>query len=540
MTPSFIDEPSATGESTIQTDVLIIGGGVTGTGIMRDLALRGLHTLLIDKRDLCAGASGGNHGLLHSGGRYVSNDLHSAIECRVENELLKRLAPQCVEETGGLFVAVEGDDPEFAENFPECCAAAGINCEEIPPDEARRMEPLLSEKLFKAYLVPDATIDPFRLALENVAHARMLNDSIYRPHTEIIDFEIADGQIRAAVCRDNKTQATLRIHAKQYINAGGAWAMDIARKAGCTDVNLLYSKGTLLVSHDRMTGHVINRLRPPADGDILVPGGTVSVLGTTSVHTDNLETVRPTVEEIDRNVIEGTAMIPTLGTARYIRAFSRVRPLLQSTGSADARDATRGFALLDHSSQGLTNFCTITGGKLTTFRLMAEKTSDLVAQRLGNTQKCRTNTIPLPDGDACRWTEPGAAPRYWFKANNSDDMILCECEMVPQSAIDEIVKCAPGAEEDMTLEAIALRSRAGKGPCQGSFCGIRIASYLYDRGYYRDKTGLVHMRDFFNERFKGMRTVIWGQQAAQMELAEALHCGLLGLDNLDNDQEPSK
>ena len=540
MTSTIIDQASEAGELTIETDVLIIGGGVTGAGIMRDLALRGLHTLLIDKRDLCAGASGGNHGLLHSGGRYVSNDLHSAIECRVENELLKRLAPQCVEETGGLFVAVEGDDPEFAAKFPGCCTAAGINCEEIPPDEARRMEPLLSEKLFKAYVVPDATIDPFRLALENVAHARMLNDSIYRPHTEIIDFEIAGGQIRAAVCRDNRTQATVRIQAKQYVNAGGAWAMDIARKAGCTDVNLLYSKGTLLVSHDRMTGHVINRLRPPADGDILVPGGTVSVLGTTSVHTDNLETVRPTVEEIDRNVIEGTAMVPTLATARYIRAFSRVRPLLQSSDSEDARDATRGFALLDHSSQELTNFCTITGGKLTTFRLMAEKTSDLVAQRLGNTEGCKTNTIPLPDGDACRWTEPGAAPRYWYKANNPDDMILCECEMVPQSAIDEIVKCAPGAEEDMTLEAIALRSRAGKGPCQGSFCGIRIASYLYDRGYYRDKTGLVHMRDFFNERFKGMRTVIWGQQAAQMELAEALHCGLLGLDNLDNDQEHSK
>ena len=99
----------------------------------------------------------------------------------------------------------------------------------------------------------------------------------------------------------------------------------------------------------------------------------------------------------------------------------------------------------------------------------------------------------------------------------------------------EIVKAAPGAEDEMTLEAIALRSRAGKGPCQGSFCGIRLASYLYDLGYYQDKTGLRHMRDFFNERFKGMRTIIWGQQAAQIELAEALHCGLLGLDTIDKD-----
>lgn len=535
MTSPLNRKQSESGPRIIETDVLVIGGGVTGAGIMRDLALRGLHALLIDKQDLCAGASGGNHGLLHSGARYVSNDLHSAIECRLENELLKKLAPQCIETTGGLFVAVKGDDQEFAAKFPEFCSAASINCTEIPPNEARELEPHLSEELQKAYLVPDATIDPFRLALENVAHARMINESVYRPHTEVINFDIAGGAIQSAVCKDNQSKDIFYIRAKHYVNAGGAWAMNIARLAGCTDVNLLYSKGTLLVSHDRMADRVINRLRPPADGDILVPGGTVSILGTTSLRTDNLENVRPTVEEIDHNVKEGAEMIPALASARYIRAFSRVRPLLQSSDNEEDRNATRGFALLDHATQGLTNFSTITGGKLTTFRLMAEKTADLVARRLGNTEPCTTDSVALPDGEACRWTEPGAAPRFWYHADNSDDMILCECEMVPQSAIDEIVKCAPGAEEEMTLEAIALRSRAGKGPCQGSFCGIRIGSYLYDRGYYRDTTGLLHMRDFFNERFKGMRTVIWGQQAAQMELAEALHCGLLGLDNLDDD-----
>lgn len=535
MTSVSLRKAKNSGEKNLETEVLIIGGGVTGAGIMRDLALRGIHTILVDKRDLCAGASGGNHGLLHSGARYISNDLHAARECRQENELLKRLASQCIEETGGLFVAVDGDDPAFAEHFPELCSRAKIPCQELTIAEAKKLEPHLSDQLIRAYRVPDATIDPFRLALENVDHARVINGSLYCPHTEILGFERADGEIRAAIARDNRTNTLVTIHARQFINAGGAWAMNIARLAACNDVHLLYSKGTLLISHDRMSHHVINRLRPPGDGDILVPGGTVSVLGTTSIRTDDLENIKPTVAEIDLNIREGSAMIPALATARYIRAFSRVRPLLQPSGNAGDREATRGFALLDHSDQGIGNFCTITGGKLTTFRLMAEKTSDLVAARLGNNETCKTASVPLPHGEACRWTEPGAAPKYWFKANNPDDMILCECEMVPQSAIDQIVQCAPGIEEEMTLEAIALRSRAGKGPCQGSFCGIRICSYLYDRGYYRDTTGLIHMRNFFNERFKGQRTVIWGQQAAQMELAEALHCGLLGLDALEND-----
>ena len=523
--------------ASLETEVLIIGGGATGAGIMRDLALRGIHSLLIDKKDLCAGASGGNHGLLHSGGRYVFSDPQSAIECREEGHILKRVLPQCIEQTGGLFVAVDGDDEDFAANFPGLCAAAGISCTPLLPGEARELEPALSERVMAAYVVPDATIDPFRLALENVNQARLVSGSIYRPHTEVIAFEKQGDTIVGALCRDNRSGETVRIVARQFVNAGGAWAMGIARLAGCDDVRLLYSKGTLLVTHDRMTTRVINRLRPPADGDILVPGGTVSILGTTSLRTDELNAVQPTVDEINRNIREGMAMVPALAHARYIRAFSRVRPLLQAGGGADDRQATRGFALIDHHSQGIANLCTITGGKLTTYRLMAEKTADLVAARIGNTVPCRTAVDIVPDGEACRWTEPGAAPKLWYRAGDPDDTILCECEMVPRSAIDQIVRCAPGAEAEMTLEAIALRSRAGKGPCQGSFCGIRIASHLYDCGYYQDRTGLLHMRDFFNERFKGQRAVIWGQQMAQMELAEALHCGLLGLDCLGSPSE---
>lgn len=520
--------------TTLETEVLIIGGGVTGAGIMRDLALRGIHSLLIDKRDLCAGASGGNHGLLHSGARYVSTDPDAAIECRRENALLKQLAPQCIETAGGLFVAVQGDDPEFADRFPALCQRAGIECGELSPAEARRLEPVLSEKLFKAYRVPDATIDPFHLAMLNVDHARLLNGSIYRPHTEVLGFEIAAGEIRAAICHDHLHQRQLTIRARQFVNAGGAWAMNIARLAACADVHLLYSKGTILVSNDRLAQRVINRLRPPGDGDILVPGGTVSLLGTTSTRVEDLEQVAPTAEEIDRNIREGAAMIPALAGARYIRAFSRVRPLLQTSGTTD-RAATRGFALLDHASQGVDNFCTITGGKLTTFRLMAERTADLVARRLGNDQACVTATAPLPDDEASSWADPAAAPKRWHHDRDPDDMILCECEMVPQSAIEQVFANSPDIEKERTIELIALRTRAGKGPCQGSFCGIRIGSWLYDRGYYRDATGLAHLRDFLDERFKGQRSVIWGPQAAQMELAEALHCGLLGLDTLEDE-----
>ena len=520
----------------IETEVLIIGGGVTGAGIMRDLSLRGIQCLLIDRQDLCAGASGGNHGLLHSGARYVSNDLHAARECRIESDLLKRLAPQCIEKTGGLFVSTAQDDPGFADQFPGWCEAAGITCDEVSSEEARKMEPRLTNELGRVYFLPDSAVDPFRLALENVADAERMGKSIYRAHTQLIGFNINQGRIESAVCRGTRSGTMYEIKATQYVNAGGAWAMGISRMAGCTTVNLLFSKGTLLISYDRLTEHVVHRLRVPSDGDIIVPGGTVSVLGTTSVRVDDPDKVIPTVKEVDLNIQECSAMVPDVIGARFIRAFSRIRPLLLPGDDSDDRAVTRGFALIDHEKD-LENFITITGGKLTTYRLMAEKTADLVAGRLGNTEACRTASEPMQSESGCRWTEPGAAPKYWFSQGSKDDMILCECEMVPRSAIDEIIESAPGAEEEMTLEAIALRSRAGKGPCQGAFCSLRITTYLYDLGYYRDSTGLLHMRDFLNERFKGMRAVTWGHQSAQMELAEAFHCGLLGLDQLVEKKE---
>ncbi len=145
----------------METQVLIIGGGATGTGLARDLALRGVQCILAEKMDINAGASGGNHGLLHSGARYVSNDPVSAMECREEGELLKRLAPQCIEETGGLFVAVEGDDENYIADFPLMCAKCGIPVQELTPKEALDMEPVLSGSLIAAFALEDASVDPF-------------------------------------------------------------------------------------------------------------------------------------------------------------------------------------------------------------------------------------------------------------------------------------------------------------------------------------------------------------------------------------------
>lgn len=518
----------------LETEVLIIGGGVSGAGVMRDLALRGINCLLIDRKDLNAGASGGNHGLLHSGGRYASSDTETAAECRQEGEILKRIAAGLIDDCGGLFVALQGDDAEFAAAFPAHCASAGIPCDEMTAQQARELEPALSNKIIAAYRVPDASIDPFRITLANVQHARQLNASDFLPHMQLMSFEKSHDLISAAICLNHKTGQQIRIRARQFVNASGAWSKMVAELAGCHDVQLLYSKGTLIISNARVSNGVVNRLRPAADGDILVPGGTVSLLGTTSDNLQSLHDIRPTVGEVDRVLKQGMAMIPELEHTRFIRAFSGVRPLMMSSAAhSDGRKASRGFTLFNHLDQGVSNLATIAGGKLTTFRLMAEKTADLVAQRLGNTHVCSTASMALPEDERVRWTEPGYAARHWYQQHDNSDLILCECEMVAKSVVDDVIAQSPGREADMTVKAIGLRSRIGKGSCQGAFCAMRVTSYLYDKNFYHNKDGLRHMREFVDERFKGIKPVLWGEQMAQVELAETMHCGLMGLDMLD-------
>ena len=512
----------------MKTQVLIIGGGATGTGVARDLSLRGISCILVEKKDINAGASGANHGLLHSGARYVASDAEAAKECRDENRLLKQMAPDCIDDTGGLFVAVQGDDEKFVADFPLYCEKSGLSCTAMDVREARELEPALSDRIIAAYGVADASIDPFKLVLENITDAQNLGCRFIR-HMQAVRFEKRRGRIRVVHLLNTITGEKLSVEADMVVNATGAWAGEVAALAGAS-IDLIYSKGTLLITHSRVTHRVINRLRPPSDADILVPGGTVSIIGTTSLRMKQLDDIRPTVAEVDRIVDEGTKMMPCLENIRYIRAYSGVRPLLGAGGGSDDRSVTRGFDLVDHSKDGIDNFITITGGKLTTFRLMAEKTSDMVCAHLGISAPCRTRTIPLVPVQQTRWAVPGFSPKMWFSGHDPDDMLLCECEMVPQSAIEEIISKFDIFQKNADLKGIGKRSRIGKGSCQGTFCSIRIAAYLYDRGVCADREGVDNIMAFLNERWKGQRCLLWDMPVVAAELQEAMHCGLFGME----------
>ncbi len=534
----------------LKIPVLIIGGGVTGTGIARDLALRGIHCLVIEKGNINDGASGRNHGLLHSGARYVGSDPDSAAECARESQILKKIAPHCIEDTGGLYVAVQGDDPTYIANFPPLCKQAGINCQSLSVQEALTLEPALSKRTIAAFRVNDASVDPFHLSLENMNQA-IEHGAKYYSNCQAIEFILdkkrpGKQSITKVRVRNNLTGNCFNITPGVVVNAAGAWAGIVANLAGIS-LDMIYSKGTLLVTHNRITTHVINRLRPAADGDILVPGRTVSIFGTTSTRIDNLDDIHPEFTETDFLVAQGAQMVPGLETARYIRAYAGVRPLVsrKDAPKGDDRAVSRGFYLFDHAKDQtknqptenqVDNLVTITGGKVTTYRLMAEKTADLVAEKLGISTPCSTADTPLISRAPSKLIEAGMSVKLWAKDPSPGDSMMCECEMVPKSHFKELLTWLKQNRETADLNSLRIHSRLGKGACQGTFCSLRVTGLMYDETYIKGSQGLDNIKFLLEERFKGQKPVLWGSQLAQAELNEGIFCSFFGLDMADQNR----
>ena len=378
-------------------DVIIIGGGATGAGIARDCALRGLKAALVERFDIATGATGRNHGLLHSGARYAVTDSESARECISENQILRRIAHHCIEPTSGLFITLPEDDLQYQRTFINACRAAGIDAEAIDPAQARRMEPSVNPALVGAVRVPDGTVDPFRLTAANMLDAREHGATILTAH-EVMGLIRHGDRIQGVKLLNHHSGEMCELHAPVVVNAAGIWGQRIAEYADLR-IRMFPAKGSLLIFESRMNQHVINRCRPPADADILVPGDTISLIGTTSTHIDyaDIDRCRVTPDEVDILMREGEKLAPRMASTRILRAYCGVRPLVASDDDPSGRNVSRGIVLLDHAERdGLEGFITITGGKLMTYRLMAEWATDAVCRKLNHHRPCVTADTPLP------------------------------------------------------------------------------------------------------------------------------------------------
>jgi glycerol-3-phosphate dehydrogenase len=338
--------------------------------------------------------------------------------------------------------------------------------------------------------------------------------------------------------------STEEIHADHVVNATGAWAGHVGEMAG-VDVEVRPSKGVMTIMNVRQVDTVINRCCPKGDADILVPHETTAILGTTDEEVDDPEDYPEEQWEVDMMIDSLKELIPILEEARTIRSFWGVRPLYEppDVGSKDPTDITRDFFLLDHAERdGVDGLTTIVGGKLTTYRMMAEDISDHVCDKLGVDATCRTADVPLPGSEDMSVLDD-AMDRFGLRSpvarrsskrlgSRTPDVldvdgpnpVLCECEAVTRAEVRDAI-----SQSGTDLNAVRIRTRASMGNCQGGFCCHRLANELFPE--HEGEMARSAYAELFQERWKGQRHALWGEQLSQAMLNYALHATTMNQDH---------
>jgi glycerol-3-phosphate dehydrogenase len=514
----------------LSTDVLVIGGGGTGAGVAWDATLRGFDVVLADRGDLATGTSGRFHGLLHSGGRYAVKDQSAAEECARENIIVRRVASDCVEDTGGFFVTTPFDDPAYADQFAEGCRKTDVPCEEIAPAQALREEPLLNPQISRVFRVPDGSIDVWKLVWA-LAHGSQKRGARVLADHEVIAIHREGDEIRGGRLRNSRTGEELDVEARVTVSAAGAWAGQIAALAGIEGVHVMPGRGIMIAMNHRLVNTVINRCQMPTDGDIIVPIRTVSVIGTTDVSTEDPDDHSVLQQEVDAMLEDGERLVPGFKDARALRVWTGVRPLFEDRkdgGASSTRDVTRAHALLDHRERdGVSGFLTITGGKLTTYRLMAQDTVDAVCRQLDQQRPCTTATERLPGSEAGDYYRVGDRLGR-REANLQNDQLVCECELISRGRLEEALQ----RRATDNLDDIRRYVRLGMGPCQGGFCIYRATGILHGLEGIGTERANGALLEFVNERWKGAWPILYGDQLRQARFDEWVFQGVLDISHL--------
>ena len=525
-------------------DVIIIGGGITGAGTARDCAMRGLRVLLVERHDIATGATGRNHGLLHSGARYAVTDQESASECIRENMILRHIASHCVDETDGFFITLPEDDLNYQATFVDACQRAGIRAEIIDPKEAIRLEPSVNPELIGAVRVPDGSVDPFRLCAANMLDAKLHGAQVLL-YTEVTGFIVEGDTVKGIRTLNHQSGESGEYYASVTVNAAGIWGHHIAELAG-VPLGMFPSKGALLIFAHRVNNIVINRCRKPANADILVPGDTVCIIGTTSdrIPFEECDNVRVTPEEVNLLISEGARLAPELSRTRILRAYAGVRPLVSADNDPSGRNISRGIVCLDHETRdGMKGFVSITGGKLMTYRLMAEQVTDLICRKLSVDKPCQTAEIPLPGSEGkdfkevaeTLWEQPtmaqkamagrqGAGAVRLRRPEPGAQTLICECEEVSSGEVLDAIERL----DVSNLVDLRRRTRVGMGTCQGELCGCRAAGELA-KAHGCAERARADLKDFMIERWKGMYPIGWGDALREAEYTQWVYKHVLGV-----------
>ena len=390
-------------------DVVVIGGGINGAGIARDAALRGLRVALLERDDFASGTSSRSSRLVHGGVRYLEHGyLHLVFESSRERRTLLRIAPHLVRPLAFTWPVYRGA------RIPKWKLSAGLWLYDVLAlfrNVARHRslgvfdvlgrEPLLArEGLLGGASYFDAATDDARLTLANVVDAAGAGAAVLN-HADVTSLLFESGGACGAAGRDRLTGDRFEVRAGVVVNATGPWTDSISRiENPSTPPAVLGTKGVhVAVMAERVGNRSAITLLSPADGRVMfvLPAGPCTIIGTTDTSTtETPDQVRATRADVRYLLESANAFFPSahLAPEDVVTAWAGIRPLIASGNTSDPAGASR-----EHQVRvGPRGVIAVSGGKLTTFRAMAEEVVDVVERRLGRRPSgCVTSRRPLPE-----------------------------------------------------------------------------------------------------------------------------------------------
>ena len=364
--------------------VVVVGAGSSGIFTSIELSLRGFDVTLVDRGIAGSGTSGRFHGLLHSGARYAVTDRAAAKDCRIESRRIIEMAPHCVEQTSGLFVALNENDEAYGEELRNGLRECSIPFREHDRTETLALEHNLTGHARCSVEVPDSVLNGRLFLLCALITATDLGVR-YMPFRELSSAEFSSGREISSVRFANGLNGGMEeVRTDFVVNCAGAWVAEAAEKLGA-GIRVLPAAGIMSVVPSRLVLRVINRMRRPSDGDILVPFGSRTIAGTTAAVTENPGQFEISPEDVGLLMDEAASLVPAVRDLGFTRSYASFRPLV-SDGNHGGRDATRDFRILRDESK-VKNLVNVVGGKMTTCMLIGERAADAVSAAMGGRMK---------------------------------------------------------------------------------------------------------------------------------------------------------
>jgi glycerol-3-phosphate dehydrogenase len=492
-------------------EVVVIGGGVNGTGVLRDVTLRGLTAALFEGHDLGFGASGNSSGMIHGGPRYLLTTPGVTKTSCLDSGFIQHIAPHLLFRIPFLMPMMKGPHGRIMLELFDAFFRAyddfqplkrGEPHTRLDIQELGKLEPGLTGDFLGAMTFDEWGVDGARLCVMNALAATELGAKVH-VHTKVVRVAKAppdEGSRTAYVVsgKDTLTGAVTRLRAKVVVNATGAWGPLTASLGGLPtrSVRIRPAKGIHVVFDRRLSNYGLMTTGIDGRQIFLEPWQNMSVIGTTDDdYYGDLDDVRATSEEV-RYLVQGVARVfPLVREARVIATWAAVRPTLYAFGPNEDK-LSREHAVVDHAEDGAPNVYSMLGGKLASYRLFAEEMSRRIADELAPSSVCTTHTTPLPGGEGIASDNllavtggitHHAARRLVYRHGTRADAVvrrilrrpverrvLCSCEPVTVAEVRHVIE----HEMARTVDDVARRTRLGLGACGGMRCAAECGRIL--------------------------------------------------------------